>query len=216
MLLAEPAFGAGVTLSVPLTTAEAWLVLSYRRIPPNRLRAGPLGLEIIVERSAGPIVHALSPPRRVARVEVAGRIDGRLRLASTATQGDKGFDDYVLRVGLVETGTRTLGTLRRPFAAGWVKRLFDLAPRGTGLSRIRFLNVGADSGRVGVKRRHPLSDLLFEEVVTTPDDSGAFHLSVPVDPPTEVAAIWLSADGDDTASSFVVRITRFELALAGE
>jgi hypothetical protein len=91
-----------------------------------------------------------------------------------------------------------------------VRRLFALAPPGEGVSRIRFFNVGVAASQLGWQREHPLSDLLTESVVAAPDANGHFEFAVSVDG-APVLAVWLSADGDDTQSSFSVTINRLEL-----
>ena len=94
----------------------------------------------------------------------------------------------------------------------WLKTLFDLAPEGDGISEVRFFNLATEASHVGARRRHPLSDLLFEEVVTVPRADGTFAIDASFDSPQRTLALWLSADGDDTGSTFTVRVKRIALA----
>ena len=201
------------TLVVPSTGAKGWEVLRFRGVPQNEVSFFDAGLRIRVVRSAGPIVYPLSGPVRVAALHVRGRIEGSLQVAP-GRQGEKGFDDYAFRAGLVLTGTRRIRFVERLFAPRWLKTLFDLAPPGMGLSEVRFFNVAVDAGHVGDQRRHPLNSLLVERVVTVPQADGVFELRVPVGPSEPTAALWLSADGDDTNSEFTVLVERIELTLA--
>ena len=77
---------------------------------------------------------------------------------------------------------------------------------------MRFFNVGTDPGQIGQRRVHPLSDLLEEEVVAVPRADGTFELDVSLTPPVEALAVWLSSDGDDTASVFTVLVERITLS----
>ena len=200
-------------LTVPLHEQGKWQVLQFSRLPPHRLRFSPAGLEIEVDKSAMPLIYPLPAPVRVAAVRVVGRVEGSLSLPPQR-QGEERFDDYAFRIGLVEPGERTLSFLERPFAAAWVRKLFDLAPRGGGISRIHFFNVGAERSHIGRRRQHPASELLREEVVAVPRADGRFDFEHRLDPPLATLALWLSADGDDSGSRFTVRLERIELRLA--
>jgi hypothetical protein len=198
-------------LAVPLGAPDGWEILSYWRIPPNDVRFGDEGLEIHVRRSAGPLVYALPSPVVVTRVRASGRVNGTLALPVGAAQGNSGADDYVLRVGLVESGDRRLGRFQRLGAAAWVKRLFSLAPEGEGISRVRFLNVAQHPSHIGAMRPHPLNDILFEHVVSALGEDARFVVDHQFDRPTRVLAIWLGSDGDDTASTFSVTLEQLIL-----
>ena len=201
------------SVTLPSEDDEGWQVLRYRNIPANSVSFSTLGLRIQVDHSAAPLVYPLSAPMEVARLVVRGRVDGDFRVAPQR-QGEEGFDDYVLRAGLVLTGNRRLGLLSRMFAPEWVKRLYALAPPNQGVSKVRFFNIGADPDQIGQRRVHPVSDLFEEEVVAVPRADGTFELDVPLIPPVEAVAVWLSSDGDDSESVFTVLVERITLSTA--
>ncbi len=205
-----PIQGEECSVTIPSEDAEGWQLLRYSNIPPNGVDFSALGLRIQVDHSAAPLVYPLSAPIAVARLTVRGRVDGDLRVAPQR-QGEEGFDDYVFRAGLVLTGSRRLGFFRRMFAPEWVKRLYALALPNQGVSKVRFFNVGTDPDQIGQRRVHPLNDLLEEEVVAVPRADGTFELDVPLIPPVEAVAVWLSSDGDDTGSVFTVLVERMIL-----
>jgi hypothetical protein len=95
-----------------------------------------------------------------------------------------------------------------------VRKLFELAPKGRGISRIQFFNVGADQGQIGRQRQHPISDLIFEKVVAAPRADGRFDFVHELEAPLETIAVWLSSDGDDSGSQFTVRVEQIELQAA--
>lgn len=213
--LALPVLGAGEAgiIRLPLGEEARWQALRYRGLPAHELRFSPAGLEMRVAGSAMPVIHAFPKAVLAAQVRVKARIAGALAIPA-GRQGEEKFDDYVLRVGLVEAGPRTLNFVQRQLAAPWVRTLFDLAPHGRGISRIHFLNVGSEASHVGRRRQHPLSELLHEEVVAALPADGRIELSHTLARPVETLAVWLSADGDDTGARYTVLIEEIELRLA--
>lgn len=199
---------ATAQIAIPLDDQAKWQVLQYSRIPPHKVQFGKGGLEMAVERSAMPLVYPLPKPLAVKRIRVRGRVEGRVNIPA-GRQGEEGYDDYVFRVGLVEPGNRTLGSIQRRFVASWVRKLYELAPPGGGISGIRFFNVGID--QLGRSRQHPLSELIREEVVALARPDGRFDFEHALAQPLQTIAVWLSSDGDDTKSSFTVKVEAIEL-----
>jgi hypothetical protein len=197
-------------LNIPLDRTNGWQFLSYRKIPPNQFDATQSGLKIGVTNSASPAVFPLGRPMLITELRATGSIVGSLKMPA-GMQGQKGFDDYTVRIGLVESGKHTLNWREKLAAADWVKKLFALAPRGMGVSRIRFFNIGADSRQVGQSRIHPSSDLIEETVVATTDANGHFTFTRRFAQPLDVLAIWIASDGDDTKSSFQVTLQSLQL-----
>lgn len=58
-----------------------------------------------------------------------------------------------------------------------------------------------------------MSDLLLEEVVTAPDPEGRFEVRIDF-APVDTLAVWLAAAGDDTGSTFEVRLDALTLVPA--
>jgi hypothetical protein len=214
IILAAIAFAVSITeaetIRVPLNRTNGWQFLSYRKIATNTFRTTPAGLEIGVTNSAAPAVFPLARKSPVIELRASGRISGSLKVPP-AKQGEKGFDDYAIRIGLVEAGKRTLSWREKQFAAGWIKKLFALAPPGTGINKIRFFNVGLDPKHIGRSRTHPLSELINETIVAVPNSNGEFAFTNHFNQPISVLAVWISADGDDSHSSFAVTVQRVEL-----
>jgi len=194
------------TVVVPLDRAEGWIEWGYRGRPNHAITRSPSGLAVNVRGSAGGLAYRLPAPAVVRRIRATGRIDGSLAV-DPARQGLEGHDDFALRVGLVVRGDKRLGFLERRLVPAWVRHLHDLAPRGTGISHVHFFNVGAPGSAVGRERTHPLNELLRETIATVLQADGGFDLEVTPPAAAETLAIWLSMDGDDTRSTFTVRLT---------
>lgn len=205
----EPKLPSGL-LTVPLSEQTNWQILQYSKLPPHRIRFSKDGLEMAVDGSAMPVIYPLPGPVRVKGIRVKGRIEGTLSVPAER-QGEEKFDDYAFRIGLVEPGERTLNFVQRQLAARWVRKLFELAPKGSGISRIHFFNVGTDKTQIGRQRQHPISDLILEKVVAVPQPNGRFDFAHSLEPPLETIAVWLSSDGDDTGSKFTVLVEQIEL-----
>lgn len=198
------------TFVLPLTQTKGWQFLNYRKIPPNTFRCTSAGLVIGVTNSAAPAVFPLTNELRVVGFSVSGSISGSLNVPP-GKQGQRGFDDFALRVGLVEPGTRTLNWWQKMAAADWVKKLFSLAPPGAGISRIQFFNVGTAAAQIGRSWTYNYDVPMEQTVVAAPDASGHFAFTNRFAKPVNVIAIWISSDGDDTHSSFAVTLNKVEL-----
>ncbi|MDH3220300.1 MAG: hypothetical protein OEO19_12270 [Gammaproteobacteria bacterium] len=204
---------AGV-IALPLHQPGAWQVLQYSSIKPNEVSFTERGMQVSVDGSASPVIFPLHEPIGIRKVEVKGRLSNLLAL-SEESQGLEGGDDYCLKVGLVIAGDKTLNAFQRMFSARWVKTLFELAPAGTGIDRIQFLNAVQSEALLGRRRQHPLAQIIHEENVWLLDRAGDFELSHTLGRPERVIAIWLSIDGDDSASKYTTLITSLVLEQAG-
>jgi len=191
-------------IALPVQQEENWQLLEYNRLEANEVSFSRQGMAVKVNQSASPIIYPLDNPLTVTRVEVSGNLSNLLDLP--ATQGQKGNDDFSLKIGLVISGDKTLNAFQKLFSAKWIRKLFDLAPEGTGVEKIYFLNAVQDESLLGRQRQHPLSELIFENNVWLLDESGDFSLNHDLEDPQQVIAIWLSIDGDDTRSSYTTTI----------
>ncbi|MEL7449290.1 MAG: hypothetical protein AAFN78_08785 [Pseudomonadota bacterium] len=198
-------------LEVPVGDLDAWTALTFNGIPANSVSATDGALHIAVDSSASPLVHQLPAPTQVSGITVVASWNGALQIADGAVQGDENTDDFVLKLGIVESGDRTLGWVQRRIAAKWVRQLFSLAPRGTGIERINFLSTTQSPTQLGSSRVHPLSELLHEERIVHLDAPGVFEMTHQFDMPVEVLGLWISSDGDNTGSAFDLRIDRIHL-----
>lgn len=209
----KAADGASSTAS-PSTPFElpliesAWTSLSFKKLRANEVHFDDQGLQVKVRSSASPLIHALREPLEVAGIQVTGR----WREIQMGKPVSSDFDeDSILRVGLVVPGRQTLSGPKRWLAADWVKRLFELAPKGSGIDRIEFLMFTTNQERIGRERAHPKSDLIRERLMSLRPTAGDFEVSWRLPDPLKVAAIWLSIDGDDTGSSFEMSIQQLTM-----
>lgn len=191
--------------AVPLNES-AWVVLSYNKIPANKVIFSSDKLTVKVKNSAGPIVHKLEKISKISEFFIKGKITGSKANETTAFE-----EDSMLRFGLVAIGNQTLSGPKKWFAADWVKKLFALAPEGIGLDKIYFYNFTQQSEFLGKSRAHPKSDLIVENIFAEVKPDGTFSAQKKIDPPIESTAIWISIDGDDTQSEYETEILEIKL-----
>lgn len=191
-------------LAIPLGTAGQWQVLEFRKIKPNIVHFSDQGMRIEVDGSGGPLVHKLPAPAKVKGLSAAGKYTPKLKFPDGVKQGDKRGDDFGVRIGLVVKGEKRLSWVKAKVAPKWVNKLYELAPKDTGIDRIEFVNIVEDKTLLGKHRTHPKSDHLVERFVAATADDGSFTLNYEWKEPLDVLAIWISSDGDDTKSNFIV------------
>jgi hypothetical protein len=201
-------------IALPVQHDGNWQLLEYNRLDANQVTFSEAGMMVTVDQSASPVIYPLDDPKTVSKVKVTGNLSDLLNVHA-ASQGQKGSDDFSLKIGLVVAGDKTLNGFQKMFSAKWIRKLFDLAPEGTGVEKIYFLNAVQkiyflnavqNQGLVGQQRQHPLSDLIYENNVWLLNKTGDFTLTYSLENPQKVIAIWLSIDGDDTRSSYTTTI----------
>ena len=200
-------------LVIPTTNLTDWKIEQFSRIPKNEVTASAKGLLIRINGSAGPLIYPLKAKAKISGFRVTGEFLGLPKFTNPSLQGEKGFDDYPLRLGFVIPGEKKLSGLKKMFAAQWVKSLYEQVQDGTGLDSIRFFNVTQNPKQVGQTRVHPASDLFKEEFFADVKHPGPFSYEFHFKQPIEAVAVWISIDGDDTKSAFDILISRLELQL---
>ena len=185
-----------------------WQTLTYKGIPVNTVQQAGDSIGIDVNASASPLIYVFDQPQTFRTIRVSGEFIGDLPDIPTGIwQGSPGADDFAFRIGLVISGSKTLNFAQKLIAADWVTTLYDLAPEGEGIDHIRFLNL-ANPGTIDwEKRDHPSSKGLFKEtIVNTIQPNQTFELNHSLEQPLRVLALWISSDGDDTASSYRINL----------
>jgi len=200
-------------IAIPLNTSTKWQVLNYSKLPSHKVEFKASGMDVNVKSSAGPLVYPLKSATQIKTVKVSGTVHKKINFKGT--QGTKGNDDFALRIGLVVKGTQKLSFAKKLVAPDWVKSLFALAPKGTGVDHIYFLNAVQTPSEHNKTRNHPLSKLIKEnnKWLLKFDDKGvaSFEFNAKLDKPMDTLAVWISIDGDDTKSDFKTTLTNLTL-----
>lgn len=189
--------------------AKNWQSLNYRNIPANTFSLDDSSLKIEVNASAGPLIYVFDRPVMMQQIFAQGQLGQLPSLPPGLIQGEKGADDFVLRIGLVLAGDKTLNFAQRLIAAPWVNTLFSLAPSDEGVDHVQFLNLANPGSRPWKSRQHPDGKGLFQEIVVGDAKANkTFQLNYQLPEARRVLALWISSDGDDTDSSFELHINR--------
>jgi hypothetical protein len=185
-----------------------WKQISFGRVPIHELSLDQ-GLKISVNQSASALVYKFDQPQRIAEVEIELTQVGEINYQGKKI-GEKGADDFPLRLGFVMSGEKRLSWGQGLIAPKWVKELYTLAPKERGLDRVSYLVI-AQEKPLYTKRFHPFSELLEEEIVGVVE-KGVFKATLRA-PQGEVLGLWVSSDGDDTKSRFTMTINRLILKI---
>ncbi len=195
-------------VAVPLGDTSVWKELQFSSLPANKVSYEKSSLKVEVNHSASPLIHRFSEIRNIKQIDVELEIIGQMNSEKIKKWTDFEEDSY-FRMGLVKQGNDRPSRLKMLFAPEWVKTLFSMAPKGTGLDKIYFYNVTAQKNLVGKMRSHPKSKYMHEEnvIAFSPEEKNTnFKIELPQ--PMSLAGFWISIDGDDSKSTFTVLIKK--------
>ena len=197
--------------TVPLDKESSWIQIPYDKIPPNQVEFHGGEVHFHILKSNSVVAYKLPTAVKIKKLKYTVEIQGELATPPAAAKPSKiedWEDDYMFRVGLVATGKNTLGVFGRKFAPQWVQKLYALVPEGMGLDKVYFYNIGRAPMEVGMNRIHPESRGQFYEEIVALRDSKSNLVSVQKDfnPEREIAAFWISTDGDNTQSTYHVTL----------
>lgn len=177
-----------------------WDELKFEDIPANRTTFTGTGISIEVDDSASPLVHIFPSSKSIRRIEVTGTVSG-------APSWPTEVDDSLLRVGVIQAGETRLNAFQKLTAPSWLQRVDQLVGQtGNGVESILCYHLGLDEERIGQKRTNPNASIFEETIEATPDSEGKFRIAVEFPESIASPGLWILADGDDSGSSFQVRI----------
>ena len=198
-------------LIIPVNDPLLWKIDSFSNAKRHEVSFSEKGMFIKVRRSASPIFFPLKGEVSVVGFKVTGEFTDLPKFSDPNRQGEKGFDDFPLRVGLVIPGANKLTGFKKMVAPSWIKRIYDQIPKERGLDHVQFFNVTQNKAILGKTRNHPASDLLREDFFVFADKAGPFTYEAKIEAPIKTVALWISSDGDDTKSDYDVLISELTL-----
>lgn len=171
--------------------------ITFPKIPPNRFGNEGETLVITVEQSSSFLLLPYEKPRSVEGVRFLWKSAGDLKVPDAATEQKKAGDDGRLRVGLLLQGKAPLLPF---FAPRWIKTIRDIMKVPS--NEILYLAVGTRNAPM-TQWTSPYADDI--KIMTLPAEAQADGWQVSemnFISPMQVVGIWLTADGDDTQSTF--------------
>lgn len=198
---------------VPFILSSSWHIGSYSKISPNRILLTDKKLLIEVKASASPLIYSFSYTKRISGFKISGEFKGLPSFIDLSLQGQKGYDDYPLRIGFIIKGEKKLNYLTRIISPEWLKNLFEIIPDKKGIDRVEFFNVTQNKNELSKTRQHPNSKMINETFFAFVKDSSKFEYGFLFKDAIDVEAIWVSSDGDDTKSSYKVELNQIIINL---
>lgn len=192
-------------VAIPLTSATGWQDLKFKKIPPNLTTFSADGLQIRVNKSSSPLIYPLPNAVDVTGFRAEIEIEGEIKAQS-------GFpEDAYLRLGFVAPGSRKLNAMERWMAADWLKKLFSLAPKDGGVDKVYFFNLADHAS--GEAREFPGSKGLMTEkiIAVRSKETKKVELKQTLPQSIKTLALWLSVDGDNSESSYVLNMKSLNL-----
>ena len=123
---------------------EGWKAIPFQNSPANKVVFNNDGLHIEVQCSSSLLVYCLGRKTDIHRIRLIGKVTGLPRIPEGREQGDEKADDFAIRLGLVLSGEKTLGSVKKLFASDFVKYLSQMIPKRQGIDHILFLNLAND------------------------------------------------------------------------
>ena len=198
-------------LVIPLSLTSSWHIGSYSNIRPNKVTFENNSMIINIDKSASPLIYSFDKAKKISGFDVAGKFIGLPKLSNLSLQGEKGFDDYPLRMGIILKGDKKLSFMQKIVSPDWLKKLYSSIPANEGIDYVQFYNVTQNPAQLNTSRIHPLSSLLKENFFALVKNDGAFSYKVKFDESLNVSGVWISSDGDDTLSKYQVIINKLDL-----
>jgi hypothetical protein len=197
---------------VPLNQSPQWQELNFNKIKANHVEYSQEKIKISVTESASPLIYSFDSKKKITAFEVTAHVSENYpQIPSQKVQGHKGFDDYVLRFGLIITGNKKMSWLNRLSAPEWLLKMEKLLPEDQGINEVLFFTTCQNSNQLNKTKTHSLSSLLKETCIEHLTKSGSFTLKKDLPEPLEAVGLWISTDGDETKSTFQLEINKIKL-----
>jgi hypothetical protein len=196
---------------VPLTLNNNWKILEYNKIKANIVAFQSQELEIKVNQSASPIFYVFDSPKTIQNFSVKVAFQSLPKFQNVLNQGEDKNDDYALRIGFIEKGSKKLNYLQRIFAPEWIKQLYDQFGNQYGIEKVHFYNFTQNKLQIGKIRNHPKSNDIDETFVYYLEGPSEVNFVYRLPKSIEALGIWISSDGDDSKSIYNLKIKEIKL-----
>ncbi len=161
-----------------------------------------------VDNSSSALIYKLDNPALINLIHAEISILGDINLKNKNFEFE---EDSYFRFGLVVLGKNKLTRWAKLFSPNWVQNLFSLIPEDAGLDKIYFYNVAHNEKSVGKSRSYPQSSYVVESVVTFKNNKN-INFDFKLEENRNVAAVWVSADADQTQSVFTTTIEALKIS----
>lgn len=183
-----------------------WQALTFEAIPATAIQKRETEWLFSVNRSASAEVLPLLKAEAVREVSFDWYTEGPTETLSKGDLRSKEGDDALLRVGLILSGEAPLVPF---FAPAWVKKLAEILHLPTASMLYLTPGTGLKDGSVFAS---PYTDSIRTIAVGSQAGETPWqHVRVVFPQAKEVVGLWLMADGDNSASTFVTHLRNLQL-----
>ncbi len=188
-------------------STNKWKIVNYSKIPSNEITNIDNSLQITVNNSSSALVFPFKEPISIKSLFIKAKLEGNINYHNLQP-GNEGADDFPLRVGLILKGDNTLNIFQKALAPRWLIELDTIANKKGGFDKIHSFVFYTETPPFK-SRSHPLSSHFYEELATRFNNLKAeYTTSINL---KDAIGIWMSADGDDTKSSFKVTVEAIQI-----
>ena len=177
-----------------------WKEIPFEKKEPTLYSYDQKVLTCRVQSSAKALIFPFQKMKQPKQLQWSWSLEGNMKTESVEQEQSKSGDDFPLRVGLILSGEEPFIPF---FAPTWIKMIRSAL---TLPSDKMVYYVAGSKAKPGTEWKSPYSKgISMKAVDSVPQQNGWFHVSQDVEG-SKVVGIWLMADGDDSKSSFVVKV----------
>lgn len=171
--------------------------VTFKNIPPTHFENEGSTLVLSVNKSSSFLLLPFQDPQTVRTVAFSWRGSGIVQVADANIEQTKQGDDGRLRIGLLLVGKPPM----IPFLApSWIKTVRDIMKVPS--DRIIYLAVETKNPPPTQWRSPHSSDIEIRAIPSTPTADGWWQSQITFEKSLSVAGLWITADGDNTGSTF--------------
>ena len=176
--------------------------ISFDDIPKTAYTFEKNQLSVVVKKSSSVKMKAFEKIKTVKSVSFEYQIDGKLDINNEQQHREKSGDDALFRVGLLRSGDAPSIPF---FAPAWIKKSSSLLKLPS--DKLIYL-VLSPVAKGGSRWESPYSSSIENIALNKKEatEKGWQKASYQFDKPIPIVGYWLMADGDNTSSSFSLKV----------
>lgn len=185
--------------------------IKFSRVKPSHYIYHDQQLQIDVDDSASFLMQTFDPIKQITQVSFEWSNDGIPQIKDAQHEEQRDGDDAVFKLGLL---LKTGDSFPNPFIPKWMKRVETLLKHPSENMIYLVANAKHATGqRWGNPYNKRVTMIAVDSVLnkSSGDNQSWKQANFQFETPVNVVAIWLMADGDNTHSSFTVRIKNIRI-----
>jgi hypothetical protein len=178
--------------------AASFHAVPFANKTPTIYQIDGVGLRCVVKASASMLLWPFAKARAIGGLKWQWRHEGEIRGSQAARERTKAGDDGLLKVAVLIEGPSPLVPFLAPAWLRQIKALLQVSAQ-----QVEVYQAGAFNQH-GSAWPSPYADsITMHAVESVAGREGWLDVTVTWPRPVAAAGLWLMADGDDTASTFI-------------